>query len=65
MRTPEYFAAALVMCLIAAVASLPSKSSARPARLIGVCSGQMLAAMEEDEFPAGCDWIELINFEGN
>lgn len=31
-----------------------------PARLIGQCHGQLLAGMEEDEFPEGCDWIEPI-----
>lgn len=36
----------------------------RPAvevRLVGRCDGRLMAAMEEDNFPAtGCDWIEPI-----
>jgi hypothetical protein len=34
-----------------------------PVRLIGACNGQILGAMEESAFPAGCDWIETINIE--
>ena len=38
-------------------------SRAIEVRLIGHCDGKLLAAMEEDNFPAsGCSWIEPINF---
>lgn len=37
---------------------------AQPVRLIGMCQGQLLAALEESQFPADCDWIEAINFKG-
>lgn len=43
--------------------ALGDEASAQPARLIGLCDGQVLAAMEEDQFPAGCDWIEPIHFQ--
>lgn len=36
--------------------------AARPARLLGQCKGVMLAAMQEDDFPKGCDWIEPIRY---
>lgn len=42
-------------------ASDPSIASA-PAgdRLIGLCGGVTMTAVEEDDFPYGCDWIEPI-----
>ena len=33
------------------------------ARLIGMCDGRLMAALEESSFPAGCEWIEPIRFE--
>lgn len=38
-----------------------AKVEAQPARLIGVCAGQVYAGQEEDSFPMGCDWIEPIH----
>lgn len=38
--------------------------AARPARLIGSCGGQIMAAEEESSFPAGCAWIEPIRLNG-
>lgn len=32
-------------------------------RLVGKCSGRIILKEEEDEFPAGCDWIEPINWK--
>lgn len=58
----ELFAAFLVLCLISAVLSLPG-SKAREIRLIGECDGKFYGAMEEDQFPAGCAWIEPIRFD--
>lgn len=46
-----------------AVGLLVSEQHAHEARLIGLCSGRIYAAMEEDQFPSGCDWIEPIHFE--
>lgn len=36
---------------------VPAEAPAVPVRLIGMCGGRMLAAMEESAFPANCDWI--------
>lgn len=36
---------------------------ARPARLLGSCSGRVLAGLEESDFPAKCEWIEPIRYD--
>lgn len=45
------------------VEALRQPSLATPARLIGECNGQLFAAMEEDQFPSGCAWIEPIHYQ--
>lgn len=45
------------------IVSEANREAAKPARLIGHCDGQLFAAMEEDHFPEGCDWIEVIRYE--
>jgi hypothetical protein len=47
------FAYPLAWTVKAAEAERP----AVPVRLVGLCDGRMMAAMEESAFPAGCDWI--------
>lgn len=37
-------------------------AQAAPVRLVGLCSGRLLGALEEDAFPAGCSWIEPVRF---
>ncbi len=39
------------------------ESPAREVRLIGLCDGRLMAALEESSFPAGCEWIEPIRSE--
>lgn len=39
-----------------------AESRAAPVRLIGLCDGRLLGALEEGSFPAGCVWIEPIRF---
>lgn len=40
----------------------PAQADAEPIRLIGLCHSQLLGGIEEDSFPAGCDWIEPVRF---
>lgn len=45
--------------------SLGIAPRAREVRLIGDCNGRIMAALEEDQFPAGCRWIEPIRMESS
>lgn len=49
---------------VAALVDARSPTAARPAALVGVCGGQLMAAMNEDDFPAPCQWIERIKTGG-
>lgn len=56
--------------LVSAVALLASCAvmawtitRAQEVRLIGECGGRYFAAMEEDMFPKGCEWIEPIRVD--
>lgn len=40
-----------------------SPTKAHEIRLIGECDGKFYGAMEEDQFPTGCAWIEPIRFD--
>lgn len=44
-------------------AALHYESPAREVRLIGLCDGRLMAALEESSFPSDCAWIEPIRFE--
>ena len=35
----------------------PTEAPAVPVRLVGMCDGRLMGAMEESAFPAGCEWI--------
>lgn len=59
--TWEYIPIGLIGGLLLAFAMTPTK--AREIRLIGECNGKFYGAMEEDQFPAGCTWIEPIRFD--
>jgi len=55
----------IVLCVAivaAAVFAYRQEAPATEARLIGRCDGRIMAAMQEDQFPAGCDWIEPIRY---
>lgn len=41
----------------------PQKPTAHEIRLIGMCHGKLLGAMNEDDFPYGCDWIEAVKYD--
>jgi len=63
---PLAFAALAVIGFVVAVDSArPVESPAVPARLIGLCNGGYMAAIEESAFPEGCLWIEPIREESN
>lgn len=54
--------AALGALLVAALIGEARSREARPVQLLGQCGGVIMAAMEESDFPAGCAWIEPINY---
>lgn len=56
-------AAIVVLLLLYAHMAIDVQPKAHPIRLIGMCNGQLLGAMEEDHFPAPCDWIEAAHYE--
>ena len=58
--------ALIAICGVAGMAAIGvngDRDKARPARLIGLCEGIFLTAMEESDFPAGCLWIEPIRVD--
>lgn len=59
---PLAFAAVAVIGFALAVDSAkpPAESPAVPARLIGVCNGGYMSAVEESAFPEGCQDIKPI-----
>lgn len=56
-------AAIITLLLLYARLAVDVQPKAQPIRLIGMCNGQLLGAMEEDQFPAPCEWIEGVRFE--
>lgn len=61
MTNGQAFALLIIIALISALIAGPTP--AREIRLIGECDGKFYGAMEEDQFPAGCAWIEPIRFD--
>lgn len=62
MTKPQLAASALVMALICAIMAMPAPR-VREIRLIGECNGKYYGAWGESDFPAGCAWIEPIQFD--
>lgn len=60
MTKGEIIALAIAAGLALSLALSPTK--AHEIRLIGECGGKFYGAMEEDQFPTGCAWIEPIRF---
>lgn len=66
MTRGNWAAAVFVACLYGLLVSQIVKLvgyEATEIRLIGECDGKFYGAMEEDQFPAGCAWIEPIRFD--
>ena len=55
-------AAIITLLLFYAQLVVDVQPKAQPIRLIGMCNGQLLGAMEEDHFPAPCEWIEGVQY---
>lgn len=69
-RSYDMVIAALALSSVVLLGSMVRTSAeageaptAQPIRLIGMCNGQLLGAMEEDQFPAPCEWIEGVNMQ--
>lgn len=60
MNRYQITAAGLWVAIVAACFTIPTEAPAVPVRLVGLCNGQLFAAMEESAFPAGCTLIEPI-----
>lgn len=57
------FAGSLIIYALAAALTFTQAQQAHEIRLIGECDGKFYGAMEEDQFPTGCAWIEPIRFD--
>lgn len=50
-------------CLMAIFLAKPTPEPATEIKLIALCNGKLYGAIEEDQFPRNCAWVEPINFK--